>query len=62
LLDATRTYVLAKLMDSGEGDLTRRRHATYYRDSRPGSVRRTRNIEMLGGNRRQPDVDGPAAG
>jgi predicted ATPase len=32
LLDTTRTYVLAKLMDSGEADLTKRRHAIYHLD------------------------------
>jgi predicted ATPase len=62
LLDTTRTNVLAKLMDSGEADLTRRRHAIYYLDSLSGSLRQARNIEMQGGNRRQPDIDGPAAG
>jgi predicted ATPase len=32
LLDTTRTYVLAKMADSGEGATVARRHAIYYRD------------------------------
>jgi predicted ATPase/DNA-binding winged helix-turn-helix (wHTH) protein len=32
LLDTTRAYALAKLVDSGEADATARRHAVYYRD------------------------------
>jgi predicted ATPase/DNA-binding winged helix-turn-helix (wHTH) protein len=31
LLDTTRAYALAKLVDSGEADATARRHAVYYR-------------------------------
>jgi predicted ATPase/DNA-binding winged helix-turn-helix (wHTH) protein len=32
LLDITRAYARAKLIDSGEADATARRHADYYRD------------------------------
>ncbi|HUB13814.1 MAG TPA: winged helix-turn-helix domain-containing protein [Acetobacteraceae bacterium] len=32
LLDTTRAYVLEKLLESGESDAVRRRHAEYYRD------------------------------
>jgi predicted ATPase/DNA-binding winged helix-turn-helix (wHTH) protein len=32
LLDTTRAYALAKLVDSGEADATAHRHALYYRD------------------------------
>ena len=32
LLDTTRAYALGKLMESGETDLTARRHALYFRD------------------------------
>jgi predicted ATPase len=32
LLDTTRAYALAKLVDSGEADATARRHAFYFRD------------------------------
>ena len=32
LLDTTRAYMLEKLLESGEADAVRRRHAEYYRD------------------------------
>ena len=33
LLDTTRAYVLAKMIDSGEGNTIAQRHAIYYRES-----------------------------